>query len=296
MTDVTDVTACPERYGRRVPGRLEIPPDRFVTLDGVRFHHLHWGGDGEPLLLLAGLGCTAQVFVELAPHLADRYRVIALTRRGHGLTDRVTEGHALVDSAEDARRLLDALGLERAHVAGHSMGGGEATVLAARHPTRVGKVVYLDGAYDWADSPATMWPEEEPSPDRFASYDDYVDFVHALLPRAVRGPALDAMMRSSVEAEADGSVLDRFSSTASAPFVRALRAFRHPYAAMTAPALAIFAVGDGSPGPADAWRIACRDRFVAEAADPHVLELAGSHYVFIDRRDEVVTAMRSFLG
>ena len=106
-------------YSHRVPGPIDIPSDQFVILDGVRFHYLDWGGDGEPLLLLAGLGCTAHVFAELAPHLSDRFRVLALTRRGHGLTDQVQNGHALADAAEDARRLLDALGIERAQVVGH---------------------------------------------------------------------------------------------------------------------------------------------------------------------------------
>ena len=55
------------RYSHRVPGPIGIPTDQFVILDGVRFHYLDWGGDGDPLLLLAGLGCTAHVFAELAP-------------------------------------------------------------------------------------------------------------------------------------------------------------------------------------------------------------------------------------
>jgi len=50
-----------------VPYPIDIPSDQFVTLDGIRFHYLDWGGDGDPLLLLAGLGCTAHVFAELAP-------------------------------------------------------------------------------------------------------------------------------------------------------------------------------------------------------------------------------------
>ena len=83
-----------------MPNPVDIPPDRFVTLDGVRFHYLDWGGDGDPMLLLAGLGCTAHVFAELAPHLSGRFRVLALTRRGHGLTDQVQGGHALADAAE----------------------------------------------------------------------------------------------------------------------------------------------------------------------------------------------------
>ncbi|GAA5035033.1 hypothetical protein GCM10023258_36500 [Terrabacter aeriphilus] len=277
-------------------GPIDIPADRFVVLDGVRLHYLDWGGDGDPLLLLTGLGCTAHVFAELAPPLSDRFRVVALTRRGHGSTDRVATGHALTDAAEDARRLLDALGIERAHVAGHSMGGGEASALAARHPARVASVVYLDGAYDWADRPAEEWPEETPSPERFASYDDYVAHVHSLLPDTVRGPAFDAMLRASVDTQPDGSVVDRFADAAAAPFVNALKAFRHPYADIAAPALAVYALGGQWQGPLATWRAACRDRFMAETADARVLELEASHYVFIDRRDDVVAAMRAFLA
>jgi pimeloyl-ACP methyl ester carboxylesterase len=232
-----------------VPGPIDIPFDQFVILDGVRFHYLDWGGEGDPLLLLAGLGCTAHVFAELAPHLSDRFRVLALTRRGHGLTDQVQSGHALADAAEDARRLLDALGIERAHVVGHSMGGGEVSALAARHPGRVARIVYLDGAYDWADSPTPEWPEEAASPDRFASYEDYVDFVHSLLPDDIRGPALEAMLRTSVDTHADGSVVDKFSDAAAAPFVQALKEFRHPYSDITAPHWPSSPSGTSGRGP-----------------------------------------------
>lgn len=283
------------RYSHRVPGPIDIPTDQFVILDGVRFHYLDWGGDGETVLLLAGLGCTAHVFAEFAPQLSDRFRVLALTRRGHGLTEQVQSDYDLADGAEDARRLLDALGIERAHVVGHSMGGGEVSALAARHPGRVGRIVYLDGAYDWADSPTPEWPEEAASPDTFASYGDYVDVVYSLFPEDIRGPAFDAMLRTSVDIQADGSVLDKLSGPASVPFVEALKAFRHPYSDITAPALAMYALGDQWQGAEAEWRVACRDRFVDETADARVIELRASHYLFIDRRDDVLTAMRGFL-
>jgi len=276
-----------------VPDHVDIPPDQFVDLDGVRFHFLDWGGDGEPMLLLAGLGCTAHVFAELAPHLSDRFRVLALTRRGHGLTDQVQDGHDLADAAEDARRLLESLGIQRAHVVGHSMGGGEVSMLAARHPERVARIVYLDGAYDWADSPDDA--SEEEGPDRFDSYEDYVDFVYSMFSDDIRGPAFDAMLRSSVDVQPDGSVVDKLTGAAAAPFVEALKPFRHPYADIAAPALAIYAVDDQSDGEHAAWKAASRARFAAETANGRVIELPGSHYLFIDRRDEVVAAMREFL-
>jgi pimeloyl-ACP methyl ester carboxylesterase len=168
-----------------MPNTIDVPPDRFVTLDGVRFHYLDWGGDGGPMLLLAGLGCTPHVFAELAPHLTDRFRVLALSRRGHGLTDQVRSGYALADAAEDARALLDALEMERAHMVGHSMGGGVVSALAVRNPDRVASVVYLDGAYDWADRAASGEaaedePAEAASPDRFASYEDFAEFVRSM--------------------------------------------------------------------------------------------------------------------
>ena len=278
-----------------MPSPIDIPSDEFVTLDGVRFHYLDWGGDGDPLLLLAGLGCTAHVFTELAPHLSDRFRVLALTRRGHGLTEQVQSGHALVDAAEDARRLLDALGIESAHVVGHSMGGGEVSALAARHPARVASVVYLDGAYDWVDRPAPEGSAEAASPDRFASYEDYVDFVRSMLPDDIWGPALDAMLRTFVDTDPDGSVVDKLSDAAFAPFVEALNTFRHPYSEIKAPALAMYAVGDQRHGTDAAWRAACRDRFAAEMANGHVIEIRASHYLFLDHRDEVLAAMRKFL-
>jgi pimeloyl-ACP methyl ester carboxylesterase len=278
---------------------VDVPPDRFVVLDGVRFHYLDWGGDGEDLLLLAGLGCTAHVFVELAPHLTDRFRVLALTRRGHGLTERVSSGYALADAAEDALRLLDELGVERAHLVGHSMGGGEVSALAARHPERVGSVVYLDGAYDWADGPAEEGSDAPTGPDWFASYDDFARYVRSLSPdfEKIWGPAFDAMCRTLVDTHADGSVTEKHSPAEMAPFEQAVDAFRHPFAEITAPALAIYAVGDRWQGEAAAWLAASRDRFLAETAGGQVLEIDdASHYLFLDRRDEVLAAMRAFIG
>jgi pimeloyl-ACP methyl ester carboxylesterase len=193
------------------------------------------------------------------------------------------------------------LEIERAHMVGHSMGGGEVSVLAVRHPDRVASVVYLDGAYDWADRTESGEVEEdEPaSPDRFASYEEFADFVRSLDPEfeKIWGPAFDAMCRALVDTHPDGSVTEKLSDAEAAPFDEALREFRHPYADIAAPALAIYAVGDSSKSSAATWRADCRHRFAAEIANGQVLEIPdATHYLFLDHRDDVLLAIRTFLS
>lgn len=116
-----------------------------------------------------------------------------------------------------------------------------------------------------------------------------------MLPDEIWGPALDAMLRTSVDTHEDGSVVDKLPAAAFAPFVQALNTFRHPYSDITAPALAMYAVGDQWQGADATWRVACRDRFAAETAAGRVMEIRASHYLFLDRRDDVLAAMREFL-
>jgi pimeloyl-ACP methyl ester carboxylesterase len=103
-------------------------------------------GDGPPLLLLHGVLTTGAEFDLLTPLLADRFRVLAPDLRGHG------RGRALAGSldadgiASDLVPALDALGLERVHLLGHSHGGGTAQAFALAHPHRVESLI-LVGTY-----------------------------------------------------------------------------------------------------------------------------------------------------
>lgn len=94
-------------------------------------------GEGEPLLLINGYGQYSGQWAALIPRLSKEYRVIAFDNRGTGRTDKPKTAYTMKMLAADARGLLDALGIDRAHVFGVSMGGMIAQEFAINYPDRV---------------------------------------------------------------------------------------------------------------------------------------------------------------
>ena len=117
---------------------------RTVALpNGIRLAYVELGNpEGTPLLLLHGYTDSSRVWTILAPYLED-HRVLIPDQRGHGASSAPTCCYAMSDLAEDARLFLDALGVERAAVVGHSMGSMVAQVLAAEHPGRVTRIALI---------------------------------------------------------------------------------------------------------------------------------------------------------
>jgi pimeloyl-ACP methyl ester carboxylesterase len=154
----------------------------FVNLNGVKLHYLDWGGTGKALVLLTGLGATSKYYGGLAPKLTKRFKVLGLTRRGHGQSDRPAE-YNLDILVEDIRHFLDAMDIKQAILVGHSMAGFEMPLFAIRYPQRVEAIVFMDAIYpkmdsepDFSDDPTNALPSVEPSADDFASLDAY--FAH----------------------------------------------------------------------------------------------------------------------
>ena len=83
-------------------------------LIGVRLHYLDWGGAGETLLFLHGMGDTAHIYDELAPKFTNQFRVLGLTRRGHGESEIPETGYDTATLVEDIRQFLDARNIQRA--------------------------------------------------------------------------------------------------------------------------------------------------------------------------------------
>jgi esterase len=134
--------------------RATTSRDGHAVAGGVRLHYRESGeSDQEPVLVLHGMMGHAREWDVLASSLARAHRVIALDQRGHGESGWATD-YTLPAFAADVVALLGHLGISRAHLVGHSMGGLVALAVAADHPALVNRLAVLDVG---PDSLATSW-------------------------------------------------------------------------------------------------------------------------------------------
>lgn len=136
---------------------------RSTTLPtGVTLSYCEQGSpDGVPVLLLHGITDSLRSFDLVLPHLPASVRAIAVSQRGHGDSSRPLEGHRPRDIAADLAALLDALGVARAVVVGHSMGSVVAQRFALDHPERTLDLVLMGAFARVADHPAWQGIAEE---------------------------------------------------------------------------------------------------------------------------------------
>lgn len=298
----------------------------FVTVDTeVRLEVLDWGGSGPPLLLLAGLGDTAHVFDDFAPMLVARYRVMGVTRRAHGRSSAPTTGYASGRLAEDVVRVMDAIGLKRAVVVGHSFAGEEMHVLGTRHAARVAGLVYLDAAFNRADASndydaaaRTLPGAPRPEPTDLASY----AALRAFLEKTQGAAGPEAHLRAKYLPNDDGTVGRPW-----APDLPVRQALTNEMKAMSSaynpepirvPALAIYAVPTTAGDVMRPWYPAndpaVRDRvetffrvsrerfarhakwFAGFAERGRVSEISGAHHLFLSHAREVVQPIDAFVS
>jgi len=145
----------------------QTPPDtsphkvQFIEVEkGVSLEVLDWGGQGRPLVFLAGLGRTAHDFDRFALKFTARHHVYGITRRGYGNSSKpapIEANYSADRLGDDVLAVIDALKLDKPFVAGHSMAGEELSSIDERHPELVSGLIYLDAAgghafYDSAHS------------------------------------------------------------------------------------------------------------------------------------------------
>jgi non-heme chloroperoxidase len=299
-----------------------VPVDTDVTLEV-----LDWGGSGPEIVLLAGLGDTAHVFDDFATMLTGRYRVIGVTRRGHGRSSAPHAGYGFTRLADDVVRVIDAAGLKKPVVIGHSIAGEELHVLGARDSERIRGLVYIDAAFDRGDNSdneayaavaRTLPASPRPGPADLASFATLSAFL--VKTQGFSGP--EAYLRARWTVKTDGSVAGMWAPElpirqAMTTAMQAAYKSYHPDR-IRVPALALYAE---PKSPADMMRswyptddAAVRDRVAAltqleiarvenhirwfeQFADQRrVARIAGKHHLFLSNSRDVLQHIETFLS
>ncbi|MCD6507406.1 alpha/beta fold hydrolase [Candidatus Poribacteria bacterium] len=119
--------------------------ERYVNVDGYRIRYLH-AGQGDPMVLLHGLGVFAESWLYNIPVLAKRFSVYAPDLIGFGRSDKPRIKYDVETFDAFLLGFLNTLGIKRAVLIGNSLGGGIALYFALSHPDRVEKLVLVDPA------------------------------------------------------------------------------------------------------------------------------------------------------
>jgi pimeloyl-ACP methyl ester carboxylesterase len=175
------------------------------------------GKDATPIVLLHGLSANANSFAGLiAAGLSPAFRVIAPDLRGRARSGKPAAGYEMADHARDVLALMDALGLERVILAGHSFGGYLAIYIAANFPERVSKLVVIDAAISSHPKIPVLL---KPSLDRLGrtspSADAYLAEVRsAAYMEGVWDESAESYFRAELTENADGTVASATSAAA----------------------------------------------------------------------------------
>lgn len=287
----------------------------FFEFDGTKLHYLAWGEPGETIVLLPGLGATAHSFDDFAAALADSFHVVALDPPAHGASSVDTVPLSVDRVAASVVALLDDLKVRHAHLIGHSISGAAITRVAARHPDRVARLVYLDAAFDYgAPGEATMQRLEIPRPQPVGGFSSpaegeawarkyfYGTWTPALTANAVAQSSIPTVERPARAAQIAGLLSDASS-------------YPKEYSLVKAPALAIWAQktrssfffwldttdtammkrADAYLEATRAWEQAGIDRFRRNLRGAEVVAFPAHHAMYITAPDTTLAVLRRFL-
>lgn len=219
------------------------PHSSFVDTGHLQLHYLEWdpesirrgmldsndqGGDSDgapssfvpgdentdniPVVLLHGLGATADTWRLVAQSLAPHYPLFAFDLRGHGLSERPEAGYELSIIAEDIISGMAKLGLGQVAVVGHGWGARVALALAARHPALVSQLILVDCPHieprHWPGMTRERFIRERDSAESYASRENFLNSLRREM-SSFWSPAVEQIVLSYVCESPDGEMHER---------------------------------------------------------------------------------------
>ena len=223
--------------------------------DITMYYEIH--GEGEPVVLIAGLNSDHTLYRAFIPRLAQNYTVVAFDNRGVGQTDKPDIPYSIEMMADDTAGLLNALGIEQAHILGTSMGGRIAAALALQHPRLVKSLILVSTILKSLKGARITWSRLR------------VDLMLRL--PMVRGPHPYYAVARQREASRAYDCMDRLSE------IHVPTLILHGKEDKTAP-----------------YRLA--EEMHAGIKDSKMLTFPGGHLFFLFRPAQFIEAVSSFLG
>lgn len=278
--------------------------ERFIESEKVQLQYLDWGGNGQVLIMICGLGDTPFLFEDLAVQLSPQVRVIAYSRRGHGKSKSTEEKYDNETLVSDLKLLVDSLKIDKANLLGWSMGGNEITGFALRYPERVKKLIYFEAGYDMSDGgferlltnmPASFLPDSS----TMKSLDNYREWYHRFWFGDIKwNNALEDNLQASVKINNDGSVENIPNDIVFKSFLKEAINYSRNWKDVQAPSLVIFTKpffnpADNNPATLalydslenniiSPWREANKKRVAKELRNVMVVDApAGTHTSFL---------------
>ena len=294
---------------------------RFVRVNGIRLNFLDWGGHGKALLFLTGLGESPHLFDDIAPEFTDHFHVLSLERRGQGQSDKPSSGYDTDTLVEDIFQFLHLVRSKRVILVGFSMAGNELTRFAVVHPEITEKLIYLDAAYDYADPSFIHILDTYPvdlsrTAEDLRSLEALRDWYKRVWwPGMQWNDAMEAQLRDATSVGLDGHVKLLTTPEIETALFRGLIRYHPEYEKVEAPALSFYAlwyVGAFLPPKTTStqqsrverwiervglpWQVQNVTLFRARMSKGNALEMRDTnHSCFLQKRQEVVRAMRLFL-
>jgi len=285
----------------------------------VKLHYLDWGGSGQALVLIHGLGDSPFLFEDLADTLKEHFRVIAYSKRGHCKSVTSDASYDNSTLVSDLKLLLDSLQIPKANLLGWSMGGNEITEFAIQYPERTNKLIYFEAGYDLSEEPFSALLQSI----RHLAFADSADLVSVeafrkwnqgfWFPDVEWNSTLESNLNASIHINSDGSISTIPNDEVSRITLQSAMSYHRNYDKVIAPALVFFTNSFFKAAKNDSvsasfyanlekeiinpWRQNSMTRIKNELKDARIKVVSkGSHVSFIfESKDEIVKSINSFL-